>query len=412
VSTRLKRTSRDIHISSPSRFAVRNVVFGLFLAIGSSGCVERADEVRTESVRDTIDGMEHVIGFAAGAWVEEGDPWRVDPGRSIDIGELDGPEAYVFGQISGAVLDRYGRLHVADPQALEIRVFSLEGESLQTVGRRGEGPGEFRHISGLALAPEGVAALDGSLNRVTIFNSSGDPTRTFRLRRSYSLFEDNAPMRFDVEGRFFDRARLSRTAGVDSIGVWVYQASGDDVTTALLAVVEADRVTVEQNGSPFMEIPRPFSPQPAIAFSPDGRIYLARGDEYRIEVFSPDGDLTRVLRRPVEATRVTDHERDSVFTVIAEAFRDMGAALPRGTRFPEWKPVIEDLVVDSNAYLWVLNGRGMEPVIWSVHDPDGLYLGDVELPQMMVTQITHEFVVGAVSDELGVRRVRLLPILK
>jgi hypothetical protein len=383
------------------------------LALGSSACTEGSDRAPSQVIYDTIAGVEHVIGFDTGVWTEIGEGWTVDHGQAVEVGEMDGPDEYLFGEISGAVLDSDGRVHVADPQARNIRVFSPDGTFLRSVGGPGEGPGEFGHISGLAVAPEGIAALDGSLNRVTVFGPAGEVVRTVRLQRPSSVFEHNAPMAFDSDGRFFDRARLSRP-DADSVGVAIYELSGDGVKTVILLVIERDQVMLEKGGAAYMAIPRPFAPEPSIAFGPDGEVFLSRGDEYWIQEFSPGGERVRVIRRSVQPTAITGHERDSVFTFISESFEAVGAALPPATRFPEFRPAIRRMIVDSDRHLWVLRGEdaSAEGVNWSVHNPDGLYLGDVLLPDMVVFHIGREFVVGVTSDELGVQRALILPIVK
>src|SRR5687767_13361969 len=53
------------------------------------------------------------------------------------------PEQYLFGSVSSVATDALDRIYVADMMSSEIRVFSPQGEFLQTVGRPGQGPGEF-----------------------------------------------------------------------------------------------------------------------------------------------------------------------------------------------------------------------------------------------------------------------------
>src|SRR5690606_14367693 len=125
-------------------------------------------------------------------------------------GEMEGDDAYVFGCVTGAVIDEAGHVHVADAQAFEVRVFSPAGEYLHRYGRAGEVPGEFRNISGIGRdGAGGVAVLDGGLARVGRFAAEGGFVDSFRLERTHMIHDYNAPVRFDAYGRFHDRVSLS-----------------------------------------------------------------------------------------------------------------------------------------------------------------------------------------------------------
>lgn len=64
----------------------------------------------------------------------------------------------------------------------EIAVFDRSGRFLRTVGREGEGPGEFRAITSLVELPDGgIAAFDPLLSRLTYF------TRELELRSVHRL---------------------------------------------------------------------------------------------------------------------------------------------------------------------------------------------------------------------------------
>jgi hypothetical protein len=380
------------------------------LAFVLQGCTNSPDAANLGVTYDTIAGIEHVTSVGSGAWAETHGAWTLHEAGAVEIGQLDGPDQYVFGQISGLVVDAERRIYVANPQTREIKVFSADGEFLRRIGRDGEGPGEFRNIDGLTLAPDGIAALDPILRRVTVFAPSGEMVRTFRLARSSMVMGGYASIGFDSRGRYFEDASLSRLPETDSVAVITYDANGTVTDTALLAVIPKDQVTIQGNFS----FPRPFSPQPSLTFGPRGTVYLARGDEYRIDVLSPSGDSLRVIRREVEPRAVTAVERDSARALLAQVFQMYGLKVPAGVDLPKWKPVIDGLVVDSDGDLWVLMGQG--PVSgrfeWSVHDPEGRYLGAVRTPVMTVTQVGEDYVAGTVRDSLGVAKAVVYPLTK
>jgi streptogramin lyase len=48
-----------------------------------------------------------------------------------------------------------GTVYVLDGSAMAVRVFGPRGEFLRSIGRGGEGPGEFRRPMQIIIAPDG-----------------------------------------------------------------------------------------------------------------------------------------------------------------------------------------------------------------------------------------------------------------
>jgi len=88
------------------------------------------------------------------------------------------------GEITDAVSDGR-RIVVASEREGRLVVLSLSLGVLSHVGRRGAGPGEFRELRALRIAPDGtVMALDRALRRLYRYTWSGD---TLRLQQSTAL---------------------------------------------------------------------------------------------------------------------------------------------------------------------------------------------------------------------------------
>jgi hypothetical protein len=60
----------------------------------------------------------------------------------LRVGDVDGD--LLFGRISEVEVGPDGNVYVLDRGEAGVRVFTPEGEPLRSIGRRGEGPGEFR----------------------------------------------------------------------------------------------------------------------------------------------------------------------------------------------------------------------------------------------------------------------------
>ena len=74
----------------------------------------------------------------------------------LEIGRLNGPPEYTFGMISGTATAPNGEILVSDGQQEVIRVFDIDGAFLRSIGRDGEGPGEFRMPCCIAFSPTGL----------------------------------------------------------------------------------------------------------------------------------------------------------------------------------------------------------------------------------------------------------------
>ena len=68
------------------------------------------------------------------------------------IGE-DAPRTpFMLGEVSGLAFDASARLYVADFQDPRVVIFDSTGRHLGTIGRQGEGPGEFTAPTGPVIA--------------------------------------------------------------------------------------------------------------------------------------------------------------------------------------------------------------------------------------------------------------------
>lgn len=81
----------------------------------------------------------------------------------ILLGEADG-EGMIEGEFGTARRDSRGRYYVYREFGQEIKVFSPSGDYLETIGREGSGPGEFRGVSFAHPGP------DDSLHVLDLFN--------------------------------------------------------------------------------------------------------------------------------------------------------------------------------------------------------------------------------------------------
>ncbi len=114
-------------------------------------------------------------------------PRSVSLVQGIRIGSEAGPDDS-FGRITDVLMDPSGRIFVSDLDASHVAVFDSLGRRLGTLGRSGEGPGEFRSPWTLAQGRgDSIFVVDLALARVSVFAGDLSFVRSFRINPSWGI---------------------------------------------------------------------------------------------------------------------------------------------------------------------------------------------------------------------------------
>ena len=95
------------------------------------------------------------------------------------IGSLNG-EHDAFGRVMDIAVDGRGRIFVADDALHHVKVFSADGRYEGTIGRQGEGPGEFNSPWNVSVdRTDSLFVWDVGRSRITIFTAELAYARSF-----------------------------------------------------------------------------------------------------------------------------------------------------------------------------------------------------------------------------------------
>jgi hypothetical protein len=113
-----------------------------------------------------------------------------------------------FSEVRAIAVDTRGYLYALDAREATIRVFDPLGNVVRSIGRRGQGPGEFNAPTGLAFGPEGqLFVYDPQVRRVTVFDTTGALIDTHIIPMSaWGFFWDGG---IDSAGRLVDLQLMS-----------------------------------------------------------------------------------------------------------------------------------------------------------------------------------------------------------
>ena len=427
----------------PTRTAVFAIVATAYACDAAPSGRSAADEGLAVTVRDSA-GIEIVENHAPehpnGQFLTiDPEPEIVLGGRESPTGEANDSSQLIWSVVGIARLED-GRVAILSSEGSRLLLFDPSGRLSGTIGRAGEGPGEFTRPEHLQyLPPDTLVVWDYFMSSIIHFDTAG------RLIRERSI--DFATMMERVPGVTGEGMELPLPDGSFVAYIRVPERDTERVPGTVIRSLGADflRVGHDYAASPLVswageELWVPKTPMPselpyAPTIGPDlhiaagGRppsIYVSDGTGREIRQFSLDGTLVRLIRRTTDPVPVTAEARaawEAGMYRIAEA----GGERPPpgifdGMPVPEFFPWVNGMVVDSEGLLWVWEWTESQtgiPNRWSVYASDGRWLGVVADPlnpppvgpvagchwRFSPCWIDREFLLVVRYGELGVERV-------
>ena len=108
------------------------------------------------------------------------------------VGGLDAPEWAQFTRRDDMAFDGHGNLYVVDGEAGHILKLDAAGRLVTTIGRPGEGPGEFEALYGVVVWRDGsLAANDGGRDVFHLFDADGAFQRMVRWSAATGITDTN-----------------------------------------------------------------------------------------------------------------------------------------------------------------------------------------------------------------------------
>jgi len=281
----------------------------------------------------------------------------------VDLGGVhDNPDDDFLsnsGDLQGTRL-RGGGYIVADGQRL--RFFDARGKQTRTVGRKGEGPGEYQMITGVCLgAGDSLFVGDARNARISVYDKAGTaPARSIPMRDAAFLTWDGC----FADGVFGTSAIGGRTP---------------DGLTRVLNLYRPDGSVLGRIG-PFWSFAGNSYVQLSASVGARGRQFVY-GDPRRSEwrVFGLDGTLVQIVRTADPLRDVTSAETSKMKPIVM-AMVD-GKAQDASPKPATW-PAYGQMMVDETGRVWIEDFRqaNASPTPWTAFDASGRMIGRVEIP--------------------------------
>ena len=312
--------------------------------------------------------------------------WEGPRGLKLDLVFSGGGagQELTFGRIGEIAVEESGRIVILDTQSRSVVRIGPNGVFADSLGRRGEGPGEYLQPWGVAVLNDGrIAIRDNRLFSISLYDSDG-------------LFIERWP----------PSALIRNSWGLESDHDGFLAVRADFSDSEPFTEPAEGFVVLSPDGSVVDSIPPPttpwdgrglwghFHPKKHLARLSSRLMVVGVSDGYHFDIRKPDRTIR--VEQPFEPVPVSPGERGAFDIEMALNARS-------GSRFsenlhppPEYKAAYSRILVTQTGQIWVFrHGQGeqwttrdlgdglaypyfREPLQIDVFDRNGRFLGVVE----------------------------------
>ena len=269
-------------------------------------------------------------------------------------GESDDPNQ-LFGMVQQILVDEEHNTYLLDQQLHEIKVFDAKGEYLRTIGRKGEGPGEFNNPNAMFFLPGSRIGVSQMMpGRIAVLDEQGQGLDDYPIPG-----EGGFVLVAQVESAA-DRVVMQETVGSFTSGkvkninrLLALDGSGKELLSYGEEVKEMDvsggRMRINMGDETFAR---------EWAVGPQGRVFAVNErTDYKIQVYGLDGRIERTIERDYEPLAFTDEEKAERKKRMDENSEAQGMDID--AELPDYKPDVQGLFVRPNGELWVRTSRSV-----------------------------------------------------
>jgi len=388
------------------------VLMGAFALAGCGG--ESSSGVAWQGTVDTVAGVE-VVANPAEPMHGGADAWRLE--EELNIGVIEGDPDYQFGAISDLVVDESGDIYVLDGQARRVMVYDSAGTFLRAFGRQGEGPGEFEAPATMVWKADTLVVWDWRLQRLSYFDRDGALLRDQRLEVPFGFRQ----FRFRPDGRLWTQLGPTWSMPIrpeeDGVGKLLIFDPADQSADTVMRWKNEAAVPIRSENFMTLTFTR-YAPHLSWTADDDANVYVARGHEFEIEVYSPAGEHVRSIRREYSRFPPSEAERDSARAQHdrqAERFGEQADRYRKAFAIADRKLATAAMIVSDDGFLWVQvhTAEDIGSLTWNVFDPAGRFVASLQTPaRLAIHKITGPDLYAAFRDELDVPHVKRFEILR
>jgi hypothetical protein len=276
--------------------------------------------------------------------------------EELSIGVAAGAEEYMFQNAWEVVVDNNERIFVSDRRAFHIKVFDKFGKYVKTIGRKGQGPGEFSQISSIQITPRNELMIYERMGfKLTFFSLDGDYIRTVLLKGIQAFW-----VRENSKGNYFESSvefQGQYNTNTFRVATEVKEYGSD---FAFIKTIAKDK---------FRNANVPLRHDMLARFQSFDLLICGYKDSYELHFINLEGEIVRKVLKDYSPIEISEEEK-------------IKRTLPESRERPKHFPAFQDFSVDEEGRIYVqLFERQMDDdkFYYDVFDPESRYIARIRL---------------------------------
>ncbi len=157
------------------KWHISKVLLSILILLGCSS------EIKWEGTKEVRDGVVYMNNTGEGLWRNKK---KMVMEKILTIGVDEGDEDYILNTPLDIAVDQEENIYICDMRDFCIKVYDREGQFLRRIGKRGQGPGEFRVPLRIEISHDNKLIVLSDY-RISYFTSQGEYINSFQTKEFF-----------------------------------------------------------------------------------------------------------------------------------------------------------------------------------------------------------------------------------
>jgi len=277
----------------------------------------------------------------------------------LTINDESFPEDVFFESPIDMCFDDKNNIYVCDYRANNIKVLNPSGKFMKTIGRQGQGPGEFEMPFHIAISKDRLVVWELGNRRISVLNPEGEFIKSIQIARNEGWPRKiralpNGDFVIEKEKTYYGNNEKPQECTIE-----IYSPDLERKKTLYTQEVWENKYIVTPVST---NVPQPFTARVYWDVSPEGKIFIGFSEDYIIEMYDYEKGRLSSFSHEYEPVKITEEDKKTWFAGMTSV-RSSGSSreekkgapdyIVKNTKFPKQKPAFRNILVDGEGNILV-----------------------------------------------------------